>query len=84
VIPFGSELRRLAHREPDRAAARMYAIANALEGMAGAEAARLAGLYNMPHPSSAPWLERRAVHEGTAARRLQRASRARRRRAGER
>ena len=40
-----SELRRLARREPDRAAAaRMFAIANALEGMSRAEAARLAGM----------------------------------------
>lgn len=39
------ELRRLARRERDgRAAARMYAIANALEGMSRAEAARLAGM----------------------------------------
>ena len=38
-------LRRLARREPDRAAAgRMSAIANALEGMTRAEAARLAGM----------------------------------------
>ena len=38
-------LRRLARREPDRAAsARMSAIANALEGMSRAEAARLAGM----------------------------------------
>src|SRR3954454_12125402 len=40
-----AELRRLARREPDRAAAcRMMAIANALEGMSRAEAARLAGM----------------------------------------
>ena len=40
-----AELRRLACREPDRAAAaRMGAIANALAGMARAEAARLAGM----------------------------------------
>ena len=40
-----AELRRLARREPDRAAAaRMFAIANALEGMSRAEAARLAGM----------------------------------------
>ena len=40
-----AELRRLARREPDRAtAARMQAIANALEGMTRAEAARLAGM----------------------------------------
>lgn len=40
-----AELRRLARRERSRsAAARMYAIANALEGMTRAEAARLAGL----------------------------------------
>ena len=39
------ELRRLARREVDRAAsARMYAIANALDGMSRAEAARLAGM----------------------------------------
>ncbi len=39
------ELRRRARREPDRfAAARMQAIANALEGMTRAEAARLAGM----------------------------------------
>ena len=38
-------LRRAARREEDgRAAARMYAIANALEGMCRAEAARLAGM----------------------------------------
>ena len=40
-----TELRRLARREPDRAAAaRMQAIAGALEGMTRAEAARLAGM----------------------------------------
>ena len=40
-----AELRRLARREKDgRTAARMYAIANALEGMSRAEAARLAGM----------------------------------------
>ena len=40
-----AELRRLARREKDRAAAaRMRAIAGALEGMARAEAARLAGM----------------------------------------
>ena len=39
-----AELRRLARREPDRAAAcRMQAIAGALEGLTRAEAARLAG-----------------------------------------
>ena len=39
------DLRALARRERSRAAAaRMYAVANALEGMARAEAARLAGL----------------------------------------
>ena len=39
------DLRREARRERDgRAAARMYAIANALEGMSRAEAARLAGM----------------------------------------
>lgn len=38
-------LRRLARREPDRRAAmRLLAIANALEGLARAEAARLAGM----------------------------------------
>lgn len=38
-------LRKHARREPDRAAAaRMLAIANALEGMTRAEAARLAGM----------------------------------------
>lgn len=38
-------LRRLARREPDRAASgRMFAIAHALEGMSRAEAARLAGM----------------------------------------
>jgi len=38
-------LRALARRERSRsAAARMYAVANALEGMSRAEAARLAGL----------------------------------------
>src|ERR671929_328430 len=40
-----AELRRLARREKDRAAAaRMQAIAGALEGMSRAEAARLAGM----------------------------------------
>jgi transposase len=40
-----AELRRLARRERDRAAAaRMQAIAGALEGMTRAEAARLAGM----------------------------------------
>ena len=40
-----SDLRRVARRERDgRAAARAYAIANALEGMRRAEAARLAGM----------------------------------------
>lgn len=40
-----AELRGRARREPDRAAAaRMQAIANALEGMTRAEAARLAGM----------------------------------------
>lgn len=39
------ELRRLARREVSRAAsARMYAIANALDGLSRAEAARLAGM----------------------------------------
>jgi hypothetical protein len=41
------ELRRLARREPDgAAAARMYAIANALDGMSRALSARLAGFQN--------------------------------------
>ena len=45
-------LRRLARRENDRrASARMFAIANALEGMSRAEAARLAGM------------ERQALHD---------------------
>ena len=40
-----AELRRLARREPDRAAAaRMQAVAGALEGLTRAEAARLAGM----------------------------------------
>jgi hypothetical protein len=40
-----SELRRLAGREPDRRAAlRLLAVANALEGMPRAEAARLTGM----------------------------------------
>jgi transposase len=40
-----AELRRLARREVRRSAsARMYAIANALEGLSRAEAARLAGM----------------------------------------
>ena len=40
-----AELRKLARREPDRAAAaRMQAIAGALEGQTRAEAARLAGM----------------------------------------
>jgi transposase len=40
-----AELRRLARRETDgRAAARMYAVAHALEGLSRAEAARLAGM----------------------------------------
>ena len=40
-----AELRRLARRETDRAAAaRMQAIAGALEGLSRAEAARLAGM----------------------------------------
>jgi len=39
------DLRRLARRERDgRAAARLYAIANALDGMSRGEAARLAGM----------------------------------------
>lgn len=40
-----AELRRLARREPSRAAAaRLLAVANALDGMTRAEAARLAGM----------------------------------------
>jgi putative transposase len=40
-----AELRRLARFEPDRRASmRLLAIANALEGMSRAEAARLAGM----------------------------------------
>ena len=40
-----ADLRALARRERSRtAAARMYAVANALEGLTEAEAARLAGL----------------------------------------
>jgi transposase len=40
-----AELRRLARREPDRrAATRLLAIANALDGFSRAEAARLAGM----------------------------------------
>ena len=40
-----AELRRLARRERNRpAAARVQAVAGALEGLAGAEAARLAGM----------------------------------------
>src|SRR3712207_9051178 len=40
-----ADLRALARRERSRpAAVRMYAVANALEGMTRAEAARLAGL----------------------------------------
>jgi transposase len=47
-----AELRRLARREEDRAAAaRMQAIAGALEGLPRAEAARLAGM------------ERQALHD---------------------
>jgi len=43
-LPAG-ELRRLARHEPDRRAAmRLLAIANALEGLSRAEAARLAGM----------------------------------------
>src|SRR5918998_3727340 len=39
------ELRRSARREPDRRAAmRLLAIANALDGLSGAEAARRAGM----------------------------------------
>jgi transposase len=46
------ELRRLARREPDGAdAARMYAIANALDGMSWALSARLVGM------------ERQALHD---------------------
>lgn len=45
-------LRRLARRERDgRAAARMYAIANSLDGLSRAEAARLA------------WMERQALRD---------------------
>ena len=48
-----AELRRLARREPDRAAAaRMFAIANALEGMSRAEAARLAGMERQALPDA--------------------------------
>ena len=40
-----AELRRLGRREPDRRAAmRLLAIANALDGLSRAEAARLAGM----------------------------------------
>ncbi len=40
-----AELRRLARREPDRRAAmRLLAIANALDGLSRAEAARRAGM----------------------------------------
>src|SRR3712207_1929593 len=39
-----AEVRRLARREKDRAAARLQAIAGALEGLSRAEAARLAGM----------------------------------------
>jgi len=40
-----AELRRLSRREPDRRAAmRLLAIANALDGLSRAEAARLAGM----------------------------------------
>jgi hypothetical protein len=40
-----AELRRLARREPDgRVAARLYAIANALDGLSRADAARQAGM----------------------------------------
>ncbi len=47
-----AELRKRARQEPDRtAAARLQAIANALEGMTRAEAARLAGM------------ERQALHD---------------------
>ena len=43
-LPVG-ELRRLARHEPDRRAAmRLLAVANALEGLSRAEAARLAGM----------------------------------------
>ena len=38
------ELRKRARHASDRAAARILAIANALEGMTQAEAARLAGM----------------------------------------
>ena len=54
------ELRAYARRAPDpRAAARAYAIANALEGMTRAEAARLAGLEpqsgSSGKPCAMPW-----------------------------
>ena len=50
------ELQQLARRERDRAAAaRMRAIANALEGMTRAEAARLSGM------------ERQALRDAVAA-----------------
>ena len=45
-----AELRRLARREEDRAAAaRMQVIAGALEGLPRAEAARLAGMERQAH-----------------------------------
>lgn len=55
-----AELRRLARREPDRAAAVwLYAVANALEGMTRAEAARLAGV----EPRGSPDMERQALRD---------------------
>ena len=55
-----AELRRLARREPDRAAAaRLYAVANALEGMTRAEAARLAGV----EPRGSPDMGRQALRD---------------------
>ena len=46
-----AELRRLARRERNRAAAaRMQAIAGALEGLSRAEAARLAGMESLAPP----------------------------------
>ena len=54
------ELRRRARREPDRAAAaRMQAIAGALEGLTRAEAARLAGV----EPRGSPDMERQALRD---------------------
>ena len=52
-----AELRAYARRAPSpRAAARAYALANALEGMTRAEAARLAGLEDRPKPGRPPGL----------------------------